>query len=92
MQVCLGDFEVIAEDTIELDLQRTDAGPLPLALLDLRNVLLAVTAQVAKFVEPGVHSRADNPAVNQRQRWLVFERCNQSVTQVRQFVALRMER
>src|SRR5664279_2573776 len=91
VQVRLGDLEVIAEDAVELDLQRTDTGALAFALLDLCDVLLAVAAQVAKFVESRIHSGADYPAVGQRQRGLVFERCHQPVTQVAQFVTLRMQ-
>src|ERR1035437_6757440 len=91
VQVRLGDLQVIAEDAVELDLQRTDASALAFALLDLCDVLLAVTAQVAKLVEYRIRSRADNPAVNQRQRWLVFERCYEPVAQIRQFVTLRMK-
>ena len=92
MQVRLGNLEVIAEDAVELDLQRTDASSLTFALLDLRDVLLAVTAQVAKLIEAGIHSGADHAAVGQRKWGFVFERRYQPLTQVRQFVALRMQR
>ena len=51
MQVGLRDLEVVAEDVVELHLQRADAGALALALLDLRDVLLAVAAEVAQLVE-----------------------------------------
>src|ERR1035437_10089657 len=91
VQVRLGDLEVIAEDAVELDLQRTDAGPLAFALLDLCDVLLAVTAQVAKFVESRIDPRADDTAVRQRKRRLIFERRHEPVTQVSQFVTLRMQ-
>src|SRR5664280_2854327 len=91
VQVRLGDLEVIAEDAVELDLQRTDAGALAFALLDLCDVLFAVTAQVAKFVESRLASRPDDPAVLQRKRRLIFERCHEPVTQISQFVTLRMK-
>src|SRR5664280_800271 len=90
-QVRLGDLEVIAEDAVELDLQRTDTGALAFALLDLCDVLFAVTAQVAKFVESRIDSRPDDPAVRQRKRRLIFERRHEPVTQVSQFVTLRMQ-
>ena len=44
MQVGLGNFEVIAENRVELDLQRIDAGALAFASFNLRDVLLAVAA------------------------------------------------
>src|SRR5664279_1661647 len=91
VQVRLRYLEVIAEDAVELDLQRTDAGTLAFALLDLCDVLLAVTAQVAKFVESRIDSGADYTAVNQRERGLIFERRHQPVAQVSQFVTLRMQ-
>ena len=60
VQIRLRDFEVIAKDGVELYFQRRDAGALPFALLDLRQVLFAVAAQVAKFVEIFVHCQAES--------------------------------
>ena len=74
VQIGLGDFQVVAEDAVELDLQRADAGALALALLDLRDVLLAVAAEVAQFVERGIDAGANHAAVVQRERRLVFQR------------------
>src|ERR1019366_8268033 len=88
VQVRLGDLEVIAEDAVELDLQRTDAGALAFALLDLCDVLLAVTAQVAKSADSRSAPRPNAPAVGQRKRWLFFERRDEPVAQVSQFVTL----
>ena len=56
LQVGLADLDVKAEDVVELDLERVDAGALAFALLDLGDVVLAVAADVAKLVEFGVHS------------------------------------
>ena len=39
VQVRLRDLDVVAEDVVEPDLERGDAGALPLARLDLRDVL-----------------------------------------------------
>ena len=74
VQVGLRDFEVVAEDGVELDLQRADAGALALALLDLRDVLLAVAAEVAQFVERAIDAGANHAAIGQRERRLVFQR------------------
>src|SRR5271165_1928707 len=51
MQVGLGNFDVVAEDGIELYLQRRDAGPAALALLNLRQNLLTVAGEFAQIVE-----------------------------------------
>src|SRR5208337_5355684 len=40
VQVRLRNFQVVAKDAVELDLERANAGALTLALLDLRDVLL----------------------------------------------------
>jgi hypothetical protein len=48
-----------------------DAGALPLARLDLRDVLAAVLAEIAQFVELGVVAGADGAAVGDVERRLV---------------------
>ena len=53
MQVRLGDLDEVAEDIVEANLQRLDAGALPLTALDLRDVPPTVAAKVAKLVETG---------------------------------------
>ena len=63
LQVGLADLNVKAEDVVELDLERVDAGALALALLDLRDVVLAVAADVAEFVELGIESALDDAAI-----------------------------
>ncbi len=63
MQVGLRNLDVVAEDVVEADLERRDAGALPFARFDLRDVLAAVLAEVAQFVEFGVVARADGGAV-----------------------------
>ena len=57
MLVGFGDLDVVAEDVVEADLERLDAGALALAGFDLGDVLPAVLAEVAQFVEFGVDSR-----------------------------------
>ena len=63
LQVGLADLNVKAEDVVELDLERVDAGAFALALLDLRDVVLAVAADVAEFVELGVEPALDDSAI-----------------------------
>ena len=71
VQIGAGDFDVVAEDVVEAHLERLDAGALALARFDLRDVLLAVLAQVAQLVELGVEAGANGAAVGQVQRRLV---------------------
>ena len=66
-----GDFDVVAEDVVEADLERGDAGALALAGFDLGDVLLAVLAEVAEFVELGVIAGADGAAIGEVERRLV---------------------
>ena len=65
MQVGLGDFDVVAEDVVEADLERLDAGAGALAGFDLGDELAAVLAEVAQFVELGVVAGADGAAVGE---------------------------
>ena len=60
VQVGLGDFDVVAEDAIEANLERVDAGARALALLHLRDHLLARAADVAQLVELRVDAVADH--------------------------------
>ncbi len=63
LQVGLADLYVKAEDIVELDLERVDAGALALALLDLGDVVFAVAADVAEFVELRIESALDDSAI-----------------------------
>src|SRR5258706_9159423 len=69
MQIGLGDLNVIAEDVVELDLERVDPGALPLAGLDLCDVLLAMATQVAQLVEFRIDAFADHATVVQGDGW-----------------------
>ncbi len=73
MLVRLGHLEVVAEHLVEADLERADAGALPLALLERQQMLLAVARQRAQPVQLGVDSGADDAAVLDRARWVVLE-------------------
>ena len=58
-----GDFQVVAEDVIEADLEGADAGAGPLTRLDLGDVALAVAAQAAQLIEFSMVAGADDAAV-----------------------------
>ena len=70
----LRDLDVITENVVEADLERRDPGALPLARFDLRDVLAAVLAEVAQFVEFRVVTGADGRAVADVDRRRVGQR------------------
>src|ERR1035441_9409459 len=81
-----GDFDVVAEHVVEAHLERGDAGALALAGLDLRDVPLAVLAEVAQFVELGMETGADGAAVHQVERRFVGDGFEDEVGDVGEFV------
>src|SRR5207237_7237106 len=68
MLIGFGDLDVIAEDGVEFDLERANAGALPLPLLDGQNVLPGVVAQVAQLVEATIDTRGDDSAIAKAER------------------------
>ncbi len=63
VQVRLRDFDVVTENRVELNLQRADAGAQALALFNLREILLAIARQNAKFVESSVNAAGNYTAI-----------------------------
>ena len=57
VHVGVRDFDVVAEDVVEADLERLDAGARAFARFDLGDVLAAVPAEIAQFVQFGVEAR-----------------------------------
>ena len=86
-----GDFDVVAEDVVEAHLQRCDAGALALARFDLRDVLLAVLAEVAQLVELGVVAGADGAAIGEVERRLVGDGVEDEAGDVGQLVEAVVE-
>ena len=62
------DFDVVAEDPVETDLERRDAGLLDQSLLITSEELCAVFCEVAEIVELGVVAAPDQAAFLDR-RW-----------------------
>ena len=58
-----GDLDEVAEDVVEFDLQRVDAGALAFVLLEAGDPVLAAAGGVAEFVELGRPAVADDAAV-----------------------------
>src|ERR1043166_4510707 len=73
----VGDFDVITEDLVESDLERADAGALPLARLQAGDVLLAAVARVLQLVQLAVEPGADRVAVLETRGWAVDERAGE---------------
>ncbi len=63
VQVRFRNLNVVAEDGIELHLERPNSRPLALARLNSRQVLLRVAAQIAQFVEIFVNAGGDHSAI-----------------------------
>ena len=74
MQVRLRDLDVVAEDAIEADLQRLDAGARALAVFHLGDDLLARAADVPQVVDFRVEAVAHEAAVARQRRRLVGDR------------------
>src|SRR5207247_9133004 len=76
------DFDVVAENLVEADFERRDAGALPLARLERGDVLLAAVARVLELVELAVVARADGVAVGALGARALDERATELVSQV----------
>ena len=71
MKIGAGNFDVIARDLVEADLQRGDAGAFAFALFHGSDDLFAVLAEVAEFVEFGVETGTNHAGVGGQSGWLV---------------------
>ena len=86
MHVGFGNLQVIPEDVIEADLQRSDPGTRTLPHLDLRQIGFAVARDVAQFVEPRIKTIADRSAVGQVHRQFVGKSRQDAVADFNNFV------
>ncbi len=86
MHIRLGDFQIIAEDVVEADLERADAGAGPLALLDLGEVGFAVARNIAQLIEAGVETVANGTAVVQIDGRLIGEGGENAIANFGNFV------
>ena len=78
VQIAARDLDVIAEDRIEPHLQRRDARALDFVLLQFRDPILAAARGGAQFIQRGVETVANQPALLQRQRRFLHNRAAQS--------------
>ncbi len=86
VQIRFRNLEVVAEDGVELHLERSDARPATFPLLDLRQHLLAVAGKFAQFVQAAIHSRCNHTALGKAQRRLGHNRLLNAVAQIAQFI------
>src|SRR6185312_2131407 len=91
VEVGLADFNVIAKNAVELDFQRADAGALAFALLNLRDILLAVAAEVAKLIQLCIDVRLDYASIRQRERWLRDNGSLDALAQIGKFIKQGMK-
>src|SRR5256884_8857229 len=76
------DLQVIAEDLVETDLERGDAGSLALARLEPGDVLLPAVASVLELVELVIVPGSDRVAVGRLGRRALHQRPGELVAQV----------
>ena len=85
------DFDVVAEDVVEADLERRDAGAGALALFDLGKIGPAVAGDVAQFVEARIEAVANGAAVVEIHGRLVGERGENAVADFGDFIQARVD-
>ena len=86
MQIRLRNLDVVTKDRIELNLQRSNARPLPLPLFHLRQHLLAVATQVAQLVKLAIHARSDHATISDTQGRFGNDRGIDALPKLAQFI------
>ena len=91
VEIRLRDFDVIAENGIEPDFQRRDAGAPDFVRLQFRNPVLAAALGRAEFVERGIEAVADHAAFLDRQRRVIHDGARNQLHEVGRFGELGFE-
>src|ERR1700687_3583212 len=91
MQVVLRNFNVVAKDLIEANLQRADARAFALALFHSGDNLFAVLAEVAKFIQLGMVTAANHSGIGSQGRRLVGDGACEPIADVGEFVDFLMK-
>jgi hypothetical protein len=73
LKVGFGDFDEVAEDGVEADFEGGDSGLLDFLELELGDPILAVGAGLAEFIERGIEAVADQAALFEGERGVIFE-------------------
>ena len=82
LAIGMRDFDVIAKDLVEADLERSDAGALPLARLEPGDVLLAAVAYRLQVVEARVIAGFDRVAIIELRGRPLYQRACEFVADV----------
>ncbi|MEY3460037.1 MAG: hypothetical protein RL215_3194 [Planctomycetota bacterium] len=73
VDICSGDFEVVAEDFVEADFEAVDTGAFDFASLVGGHPLSSAAHEVAEFVEFGIEAGANDAAVGDSWGWIFNE-------------------
>ena len=90
--VRVGDFDVIPEDLVVSDFERRNSAPVPLPLLDRRDVLLPAVAEAAAFVQQGVEAGTNHASVPELGGGTFGQRRRQLPGKIGKQVELQLER
>ena len=91
VQVGFRNFDVIAENVVEANLERLDSRAAALPRFNLGDVLAAVAADVAQLIQLGVEAGADGAAVGEIGRRLFRDGGENAVAHFGDFVERRHE-
>src|SRR6266571_3128250 len=91
MQIRFRDFDVVAKNLIETNLERSDVGALALPVFHGGNDMLAVLAEIAKFVKLGVIAAANYPRIGGQGRRLIGNGAFEALADIRELVDLLVE-
>ena len=91
MEIRLRDFDVVAKNLIEANLERADAGAFAFALFHGRDDLLAVLAQIAMLVKLGVVAGPDDSRFGDQGGRFVGNGALQAVSDIGKFVNFLMK-
>ncbi len=80
-----GDFDVVAENGIEPDFQRCDAGAPDFVRLQFRNPVLAAALGYAQFVERGIETVADHAAFFHGKRRVIHDGARNQLHEIGRF-------
>src|ERR1700674_795407 len=91
MQVGFRNFNVVAKDLIEANLERPDTRAFALALFHSGDNLFAVLAEVAKFIQLGMVTAANHAGIGCQGGRFVGDSAFQTIANVGEFVDFLMK-
>jgi len=91
MEIGLRNLHVVAENLVEANLQRSDAGPFALALFHRGDDLFAVLAEVAELVKFAMVTAANHPRLGGERGRLVGDGAFEALANIGKFVKLTVK-